>query len=116
MGENDEIVVTLADPNPQDRLSLRWLFNYPPYSRLVSRRFDGEILEPSAGGAEVRTRVVRFKPICFRDLVGGSDHRAMLVVSDRGFEESPSSEFPFDVVPETARVLRLTWNVKKACQ
>lgn len=118
VGENDEISVVLADPNPQDELSLRWLFNYPPYS-LATRLSQPEVLAPSIGGAEVRTKVVKVKPTCFRDLVAGPyPHRAMLIVSDRGFEDPPSTptDLPFDLVQKDARVLRLTWTVKKVCQ
>lgn len=115
VGENDEIAVTLADPNPGDQLSLRWLFNYPPFSA-ASRLSLPEVLPPSVGGGELRTSVARIKPTCFRDLVGGPVHRVMLLVSDRGFEEATSDELPFDNVPKDARVLRVTWLLQKACQ
>lgn len=113
--ENDEIAVTLADPNPGDQLSLRWLFNYPPFSA-TSRLSLPEVLPPSIGGGEVRTRVARIKPTCFRDVVGGPQHRVMLLVSDRGFDEPTSVELPFDNVPKDARVLRISWVLQKVCQ
>lgn len=115
VGENDEISVILADPNPGDELSLRWLFNYPPYSA-ASRLSLPEILPPSVGGGEVRTSKASIKPICFRDLVAGTQHRVMLIVSDRGFDDPISDEFPFDNVPKSARVLRVSWVLQKACQ
>lgn len=116
VGDQD-LEVVLADPNPGDTLSLRWVFNYPPFSASASRVFVGELLPPPEGGGQVRARVARIRPTCFRDLVPGlARHRAMLVVSDRGFAEPTSSEFPFDAVPVDAHVLRVTWVVEKDCR
>ena len=116
VGENEKIEVALADPNPGDVLFLRWVFNYPEFTS-ASRFSLSEILPPSVGRGEVRTRVARIQPTCFRDFVGATDHRVILIVSDRQFDDASAlPNLPFDNVKEDARVLRLTWLVRKACQ
>ena len=116
VGENQKIEVTLADPNPGDLLFLRGVFNYPEFTA-ASRLSLSETLPPSVGRGEVRERVAVIEPTCFRDFVGAPDHRVMLIVSDRPFADASAlPNFPFDNVKPEARVLKLTWLVRKACQ
>lgn len=116
VGENQKIEVTLADPNPGDTLYLRWVFNYPEFTAASRFSLSG-MLSPSLGRGEVRTPVARIEPTCFRDFVGAPDHRVMLIVSDRPFDDaSAPTNLPFDNVKPEARVLRATWLVRKTCR
>ncbi len=117
VGENEEIVVVLADPNLGDELHLRWVFNYPPFVSATSRLFEGGVLPAPLGGNPIRSRVARVQPECFRDLLPNVPyHRAMLVVSDRPFLPAVDSLHPFDHVPPDALVVRASWVVRKECQ
>ena len=117
VSENEEIAVTLADPNLGDTLYFRWVFNYPPYVELITRAAVEDSIVAPLTGSPIRARVVTIKPSCVRDLVAGiSPHRAMLLVSDRPFLERDNSPYGVERVPQDAFVVKASWWVQKVCQ
>jgi hypothetical protein len=85
-GEPPMVEVVLADQDTKDALFIRWIIDYPPLDATISRLAMLDILP---GGDQVERPQIRFAPNCAEHLIapGFSNHRLMLAVSDRFFEE-----------------------------
>lgn len=116
-----EITVTVADPNRGDLLYVRWIFDYPKYddnSRLVA--WDANPVPPASNGGEVR-EPLRFAPSCSLHNIarGPTEHRLLLVVSDRPFinpDVARPPEYRLDAIPDGARRVRASWTLKLECR
>ena len=86
IGDTQSLMVTVADPNPDDTLSIRWVADYPPYVQATSRILQEQVGLGNPATFMLDTRCGAF----FR----APTHRLVVLVSDRGF--LPSSETPMD--------------------
>ncbi len=115
-------VVTVADPNVNENLYLRVVFNYPPFRQNLSRSRQPVILAPSPRRTEARDSYT-FRPNCQNDALpaGVRQHRMLFIVSDRQFlsETDPASltdQDVFTAVPKDARVATAQWILEMECR
>lgn len=113
LAEGRPVGIIVEDPNPGDMLYFRWLIDYFPFNPDVSRIKDLAAV-PSG------ERVV-FEPDCMEHGLSReiSDHRLVLLVSDRPFTRSGDEAAASDEAVEDAgaegNVLRLTWPFMRSC-
>lgn len=117
--EIPEFQVFLADPNVQDVLYGRLIFNFPPFE--PNTRFRAVMgLSPAANRGE-RRGAITFKPNCVYDNLprGVKQHRMMLVVADRPFLEEAIDDRPAEeaivALPDDARTVRVQWLLNMEC-
>jgi hypothetical protein len=111
-----EVQVVLADQNPGDKLYLRWIIDYPPWTAdsIVSH----EVIKP--GGNSVPRAQDTYAVECGADHLSRSvaEHRLLLAVSDRPFlyavEESGVDKAP-DAISGEFRV-EAVWPFTLSCQ
>jgi hypothetical protein len=111
-----EVAVVLADQNAGDKLYLRWIIDYPPWTSdsLVSH----EVIKP--GGEAVSRTPETFAAECAADRLSRSvsDHRLLLAVSDRPFlysVEESSAGAPPDAVGG-GFLVEAVWPFTLSCQ
>jgi hypothetical protein len=106
--------VEVQDPNSTDDLYVRWVIDYPPFTENLSRQFDYNI-QKNWGPGQINRHRVAFSPSCVSHLISPalSQHRLMLLVSDRPFEAGATSP---DKVPTDAHLLRVVWMFDKECR
>jgi hypothetical protein len=106
--------VEVQDPNATDDLHVRWVIDFPPYDENLSRKIDYSI-QKNRGPGQVNRHRVAFSPNCLLHLItpAVSQHRLMLLISDRPFEEAPMVP---DKVPTDAHLLRVVWMFAKECR
>jgi hypothetical protein len=119
MSEDATFEVTIRDPNPSDTIYARWLVDYPRFDAQVSRMAREDISPPPADRNLPNERLLRFKPECDTHVSRvGTQHRLMLVVSDRPFIEETDPRLPhfLDSTPSSAGVFRSSWRFVKTCR
>jgi hypothetical protein len=106
--------VEVQDPNSTDDLYVRWVIDFPPYTENLSRQIDYNI-QKNRGPGEVNRHRLAFSPDCLLHLISPavSQHRLMLLISDRPFEAAPMAP---DKVPTDAHLLRVVWMFDKECR
>jgi hypothetical protein len=116
MDRNQFFRVTVEDPNRADNLYVAWLIDYPPYA--PNTRVGFRSVVPSDGPDEPNEHLLNFLPSCELIAPGITDHRLMLAVSDRPFEETivGGVSLVLDKTAPGAHALRVTWNFEKPCQ
>ncbi len=110
------IQVKVGDANAQDRLYVRWLFDYP--AATAGAAVAPPVLDAILPAGTERG-VLNLAPDCAEHRLAASlnPHRLMLAVSDREFlppEQSPSAA-PYDTVAPGGEVLRAVWTVNVDC-
>ena len=118
MSEDAVFVVTIQDPNPGDTLYARWLIDYPRFDAAVSREARTDSLPPTP--EPPNEQLLRFQPDCTEHNISqvGSEHRLLLVVSDRPFIQETDPRLPnfLDSTPTSAGVIRSSWRFRKTCR
>jgi hypothetical protein len=120
-GQKQEFAVTIEDPNPKDKLYVRWIIDYPPLDQGSTRLQAFEALEPSPGGINRHT-LPTFTPSCLLNMITPSRtlHQLQLAVADRPFlgEKDVATLLPdqqLTATPAGARVLTVAWTFEKDC-
>lgn len=123
-GENapgtSEFNILVSDANLGDTLHVRWFYDYPPFSRLLTRRAPGadEILPPPRDGNPVRA-LRAFRPSCVAHNVapGLPTHQLLLLVADRPFAPpaEASERYPYHAVSEGGALLAVSWTLALDC-
>lgn len=109
------VQVKVGDANVQDKLYVRWLFDYPPAT--AESAASPPVLDvPLPTGSDRGT--LRLAPDCAQHKLAPNvnPHRLMLAVSDRPFlapAQSPAA--PYDTAAPGAEVLRAVWMVNLDC-
>ncbi len=106
--------VEVQDPNSTDDLYVRWVIDYPPYTENLSRQIDYN-KQKNRGPGQVNRHRIAFSPNCLLHLISPavSEHRLMLLISDRPFEAAPTAP---DKVPPDAHLVRVVWMFDKECR
>lgn len=98
----EEFSVEVADPNPFDKIYVRWISDYPPYSPLKSK-----LLYDGSGTPDA---IIRFQVPASCDIFQSgtpSPHRLLVVVADREFKfkepaQADNPEYPFESIKDKA--------------
>jgi hypothetical protein len=106
--------VEFQDPNSTDDLYVRWVIDFPPFTENLSRTIDYNP-QKNRGPGQINRHRVAFSPSCVSHLISPavSQHRLMLLISDRPFEEPAPAP---DKVPTDAHLLRVVWMFDKECR
>jgi hypothetical protein len=112
--DSETFEVEVQDPNGTDDLYVRWVIDYPPYTENHSRQIDYN-KQKNRGPGQVNRHRVAFSPNCLLHLISPaiSQHRLMLLISDRPFDVAPNTP---DKVPTDAHLVRLVWWFDKECR
>jgi hypothetical protein len=112
-GTPPTVEVVLADKNTKDRLYARWIIDYPPFDVSISRLARPEGLP---GGEDVERPALYFSPSCTdHDIAPGfSNHRLLLAVSDRPFNDDPRQTV-LDQVPNGNFRIEAVWLFEMDC-
>jgi hypothetical protein len=107
--------VVVQDPNSTDDLHVRWVIDYPPFIDNLSRPFDVS-KQGNLGPGQTNRHRVALAPNCLQHRISPtiSQHRLMLLISDRPFEEMPAARNP-EKVPPDAHLLQLVWMFDLDC-
>lgn len=101
--------VVVTDPNPADRLYIRWVSDYPPYtanSRLLQDE-EGR-LQTGPEGTEISFEASRCEKFAL-----GMEHELVVIVSDRKFfpYDQFTSEFRFNLVEGRGTPIMMGWDL-----
>lgn len=107
-----DFYVTVMDPNPRDRLYVRWVSDYPPYQQSTSKLLESREITSSPMGSsvmyQVPTNCENFKSI------PNPPHRLVVIISDRPFvnpDIAENSEFRYNATETKTNPLMVGWNV-----
>ncbi|MES1206564.1 MAG: hypothetical protein ABUS79_11570 [Pseudomonadota bacterium] len=102
----------VVDANPADKLYVRWVSDYPPYtanSRLLVDDVKG-LPQKGLKGTEISFDAGR----CEKFAMGGMEHDLVVIVADRKFRPSSDSfdsVFRFNLVENGGSYAMLGWNL-----
>jgi hypothetical protein len=120
-GQMQDFAVTLEDPNPNDKLYVRWIIDYPPLDQGSTRMQELTPMAPPPSGMNRHT-LPTFSPRCLLNMITPSRtrHQLLLAVADREFlgEKDLGSVLPdqqLTATPPGARVLTVAWTFEKDC-
>jgi hypothetical protein len=110
-----QVRVVLADQNTKDKLSIRFIIDYPPYDEAVSRLAWSFALP---GSDQIERPPVYFAPSCAEHGIaaGPRDHRLLLAVSDRDFVPYEPGKTALDeVLSKDNFLLEAVWPFQMEC-
>ncbi len=110
--------VTVADPNPQDTLYVRWVSDYPGFTQASVLLRTEESIRPGVvkyGTAGPPEPDGSEGPACAK-FSSGTEHRLVVIVSDSEFlppELADNRDYRFNAVPPTSRTrpIMAGWNI-----
>ena len=114
--------ITVADPNVDDELRIRWLIDYPKYDDRLTRTGKEGTLPPSGDVVRPPSALLRFTPDCTIHSIarGITQHRLTVAVADRDFLRPDNStladEGRLDSVPEGGYRVRAVWTFNLDCR
>ncbi len=110
------VEVWLADQNTGDKLYVRWIIDYPPFVAGRTRIAALPLILPPAD--EPERPAISFTPNCSDDQIahGSSNHRLLLVVSDRPFSSDDPNQTTPDQVPAGNFRVEASWQFVLDCQ
>jgi hypothetical protein len=84
----EEFSVKVTDPNPFDKIYVRWVSDFPPYSNLKSK-----LLATSATAQNAIIPPFQVQSACVEFRQGTpSPHQLVVIVADREFEDLSKTE------------------------
>jgi hypothetical protein len=108
------VSVVLADQNSKDKLYVRWIIDYPPFSEEITRVALTTILP---GGDTTQRPTLYFAPNCsdHRIAPGFSNHRLLLAASDSPFASDDPNPANPDAVSDGSFPVEGAWQFKMDC-
>jgi hypothetical protein len=109
------VSVSLEDQNSRDRLFVRWIIDYPPFSEEATRLALTTILP---GGDTTQRPTLYFAPNCtdHRIASGFSNHRLLFAASDVPFASDEPNPTNPDAVSDGSFPTEGVWQFKMECQ